>query len=175
MTRFEECLPLLLAHEGDWSDDPNDPGGATMKGVTLQTYSAWLGRQATKEELRDISDDDLAAIYETEFWLTANCDQIPAGPDYFVFDYSVNSGPSRARKAIQTAAGVTADGVLGPQSMAAIHAASPLALIESMSAAREAYYRSLPTFSHFGKGWMNRLNEVTAQAKAFASQPPETP
>ena len=32
---FEACLPIILASEGGFVDDPNDPGGATNLGITL--------------------------------------------------------------------------------------------------------------------------------------------
>ena len=35
---FAICLPEMLKHEGGWADHPKDPGGATMKGVTLKTF-----------------------------------------------------------------------------------------------------------------------------------------
>ena len=35
---FAACLAQVLLSEGGWSDHPADPGGATMKGITLATY-----------------------------------------------------------------------------------------------------------------------------------------
>ena len=81
MTRFEVCLPRILEHEGGWSDHPSDPGGATMKGVTLETYSNWLGKKATKDELRNIPSSHLNTIYRDNYWKTAACDKLPAGLD----------------------------------------------------------------------------------------------
>lgn len=65
---FEACLVEVLKHEGGWADHPKDPGGATMKGVTIGTYSTWLGRQATKDELRNIPDEHLRQIYKAWYW-----------------------------------------------------------------------------------------------------------
>ena len=45
MTRFDECLPLVLVHEGGYVNHPKDPGGATNKGITQRTYDAWCKRQ----------------------------------------------------------------------------------------------------------------------------------
>ena len=41
---FEYCLSVVLENEGGWSDHPRDPGGATMKGVTLKTFRAYFGQ-----------------------------------------------------------------------------------------------------------------------------------
>lgn len=166
-TRFSECLPLILAHEGGWADHPKDPGGATMKGVTLGTYSEWLGRPATKTELRNISDDHLRKIYEANYWRAAACDRLPPGVDYMVFDFAVNSGPGRARKFLQRVAGVAPDGAIGPVTVAAVNKLGARLLIDRLNEDREAFYRSLDTFPTFGKGWLRRLTEVTAEARAM--------
>ena len=55
-TNFDRCLSEVLQHEGGWVDDPHDPGGATMKGITIGTYRQWKGRAVTKAELRAISN-----------------------------------------------------------------------------------------------------------------------
>ncbi len=60
---FERALPLVLKHEGGWSDDPNDPGGATKLGVTIGTLSLWLGRPATKTEVKALTVATVAPIY----------------------------------------------------------------------------------------------------------------
>ena len=88
---FASSLAHVLKHEGGWADHPRDPGGATMKGVTLATYSDWLGRQATKDELRAISDEHLRTIYKARFWDAVRGDELPSGVDYVVFDMAVNS------------------------------------------------------------------------------------
>ncbi|MFZ9616196.1 MAG: glycosyl hydrolase 108 family protein, partial [Fluviibacter sp.] len=47
---FSEALAHTLKHEGGWANHPNDPGGATMKGVTHRTYANYLGRDVSHEE-----------------------------------------------------------------------------------------------------------------------------
>ena len=89
-------------------------------------------------------------------------------PDYMVFDLAVNSGVSRAKKFLQEAVGVKDDGVIGPMTRAAIAKTPALTIVTRMSERREAFYRSLKTFRVFGKGWMRRLDEVTAQAREWA-------
>ena len=49
---FAEALGLTLRHEGGFVNNPKDPGGATNKGVTLATFSLFLGRQATVDVKR---------------------------------------------------------------------------------------------------------------------------
>lgn len=93
--RFARALPLVLAHEGGWADHPRDPGGATMKGVTLATFRRYVPN-ATKDKLRNISDEMLARIYREGYWDIVKGDELPPGLDYALFDWAVNSGPRRA-------------------------------------------------------------------------------
>ena len=104
MSHFPKILSNTLHHEGSWSDHVKDPGGATMKGITLKTYSDYLGRPAMKDELRRIPDDHLEAIYRKGYWDKVRGDELAAispGLAAAVFDFAVNSGPGRAAKALQ--------------------------------------------------------------------------
>jgi lysozyme family protein len=74
-------------------------------------------------------------------------------------------GAFRAAKILQAALGVTADGVIGRATIAAATAADPVELLESFSLGKEAFYQSLPTFSTFGKGWLNRVAHVQDAAE----------
>lgn len=135
-----------------------------MKGVTLATYSKYLGRQATKDELRNISDADIQQIYRSLYWDRAACDKLPPGVDLVVFDMALNAGPGRAVKLLQEAVGSTPDGGIGPQTLAAVAKQNPLSLIEQYSEARRVFYKSLGAYVTFGKGWLRRTDEVEAEA-----------
>ena len=64
--------------------------------------------------------DEAKRIYRAKYWDAQRCDELPAGVDYAVFDYGVNSGIGRSKKVLQRVVGVTADGVLGPATMRAV-------------------------------------------------------
>lgn len=157
---FEASLAHVLKHEGGWADHPADPGGATMKGVTLKTYSDWLGRQATKDELRAIPAEHLRTIYKARFWDAVRGDELPSGVDYVVFDMAVNSGPGRAARMLQAAVGATPDGSIGPKTLAAVNAQDPATLIATFQRNRQHFLEALPTFGTFGKGWTRRVTEA---------------
>lgn len=161
---FEKAFKKTLVHEGGWSDNPNDPGGATMKGVTQRTYSDFLGRPATRAELRAIPDGHLQAIYRTGYWDKVRASELPSGVDFAIYDAAVNSGPARAAKWLQSALGVPADGILGPKTLAAAKAADPTALINKIMDLRLAFLKNLTTWQHFGKGWNSRVASVRAEA-----------
>jgi lysozyme family protein len=161
---FPKALKMVLHHEGDWADHPADPGGATMKGVTLKTFSDYLGREASKDELKAISDGQLQAIYKKGYWDKISADSLPVGVDIVVFDMAVNGGPGRAAKLLQKAVGVNPDGGIGPMTLAAVASQPAADTIVAFSNARREFYRSLPTFETFGKGWLRRVDEVEAEA-----------
>lgn len=164
---FDACLAHSLAHEGGWSDHKADPGGATMKGITLATYRAWKGKSATKQDLRNISDAEVAAIYRAWYWQPMRCDDLPAGLDLVAFDAAINSGPSRSAKWMQSALGVAADGRVGPATVAAANAAVASTAIKAACAKRMTFLKGLRTWPTFGKGWSRRVNEVEAAALAM--------
>jgi len=166
---FQACLPIILKSEGGFVDDPEDPGGATNLGVSLKTLSSWLGRRATVAEVRALKPADVAPIYEARYYNAAYANDCPAGVDLIVFDEAVNQGVGRAVKSLQRCAGVAADGAFGPKTKAAVDAMAPAELIDRIAADREALYRALPTFGHFGEGWLARLARTKADALKMAA------
>lgn len=169
---FTRALKLVLAHEGGWADHPKDPGGATMKGVTIGTYRQYVNPKGTKEDLRKITDAQLAEVYRRHYWDVVKGDDLPDGVDYAVFDFAVNSGPSRAAKYVQAVVGASQDGKIGPATLKAIAAANPAQVINSLCGDRMAFLKKLPTWKTFGKGWTSRVSGVRKEALAMASQAP---
>ena len=162
---FPAALAATLAYEGGWSDHPRDPGGATMKGITLARYRAWKRDQSiTPGQLRQIGDDEVKAIYKTGYWDTVRGDDLPAGLDLAAFDFAVNSGPARAVKTLQRILGVREDGVMGMMTLNAVRGRDADQLIDELTAARLAFIRSLSTYGTFGKGWERRISGVRMKA-----------
>ena len=166
-SNFETALAKVLEHEGGFVNHPRDPGGATNLGVTLRTWQEWRRRPVTVEQLKDLTPSDVAPMYRKKYWNIAGCDSLPAGLDYVVFDFAVNAGPGRALKTLQTAVGATPDGVLGPKTLAAITALGVEKSIERFTEERLKFYRSLPTFDVFGRGWTRRSKESEDAAKTM--------
>ncbi len=167
-SNFDYCLKEVLKHEGGWADHPRDPGGATMKGITIGTYSQWKGRRISKAELRAIPDAEVAAIYKRNYWDKVRGDDLPSGLDYVAFDAAVNSGPARGAKWLQQGLGVAADGKIGPKTLAAAEAADAPSAIVAATNARFAFLRGLSTWPTFGKGWSRRVDDVRKKALALA-------
>ena len=170
-TTFERALSLVLTHEGGWSDDPADPGGATNLGVTIGSLSLWLGRPATRAEVRALTPASVAPLYRRRFWDAIQGDALPAGLDYALFDFAVNSGPKRAVIGMQRALGLADDGRLGPVTLAAFDGRDVSGLIDAVCDGRLSFLRALSTWPRFGRGWGRRVEEVRAAALGFQAAP----
>jgi lysozyme family protein len=173
--RFPRALELVLVHEGGYVDHPRDPGGATNLGVTIGTLSGWLGRPATKAEVRALTVDAVAPIYRKNYWDAVRADDLPAGVDYCVFDFGVNSGPRRAIMALQRAVGVADDGRIGPITLAAVRRKSPEDIIARICSDRLSFMRRLSTWPTFGVGWQRRVEGVEREAVRMALTAASTP
>ena len=165
-----------LGEEGGWADNPDDPGHATMRGLTLTTYRGWAAQvglpEPSADDLRMINSGRLAVVLRQVIWQPAGCDALPTGVDLMVFDFSMTSAPRRSVEMLQARVGVLPDGIVGPITLDAIAAVSPLHLISNLADAQAAYYRSLPDFPEFGADWLARTERRRYAAVAML-QPAE--
>jgi len=166
-SNFEQCLALVLKSEGGFALLPHDPGGATNFGVTKATYEQFIGHSVSVDDMRALTVDQITPLYRRMFWDTVHGDDLPAGVDYAVFDYAVNSGTGRAAKALQQAVGAVVDGVLGAGTMAAVNAADAGDTVDKICDGRLAFLQALPTWQYFGKGWGARVVSVKQHAHAM--------
>ncbi len=168
-----EAIRRILKHEGGFVDHPRDPGGATNKGVTIGTLRS-LGMDLDGDGDVDVSDlkklttDDAVKVYKRFYWDAVQADLLPNGVDYTVTDFAVNSGPRRAVQYLQRVVGVTADGHMGPKTLAAVGLRSPKDVIRQVNARRLAFMKRLKTWPTFGKGWQRRVDEVLAHSLDLA-------
>jgi lysozyme family protein len=163
-----EALKHILKYEGGYVNHKDDPGGRTNLGVTQRVWEEWTGKPATEEDMRGLTVAMVSPLYKKRYWDAVRGDDLPSGVDLCVFDCAVNAGVGRASKFLQQAVGVTADGQIGPMTVAATTAKPAEEVIEAFCNLREAHYKSLSTFATFGKGWMNRLGAVEAESKHMA-------
>ncbi len=154
---FERALALVLVHEGGYVDHPKDTGGATNLGITIGTLSDWLGRPATKAEVRALTRATVALIYQKNSRDAVRADRLPSGVDYCVFDIAVNSGRKRGAMSLQRAIGVADHGAVGEITLKATTSKPALQTIERICADRLAFLRKLSTWPIFGKGWSSRV------------------
>ncbi len=166
---FSVCIPIILSSEGGYVDNPRDPGGPTNLGITLNTLSGWLQRPASVDEVKALTPQVAGQIYQANYYNPVHGPELPNGVDLMAFDTAVNSGVATAIKLLQTAVGTKADGYFGSLTLAAVKAKSPADTINAFHAAHEAFYRSLPVFSVFGRGWLARNDRTRDLALAMVT------
>lgn len=176
-TKFERCHAITAVWEGDWSDNKKDRGGKTMYGITQAALSAWLGRPATAYEIRNLDKATALAIYEKNYWDRVSGNMLPPGVDLMVYDWGVNSGPKRSAMALQAVLGVEADGWIGDKTLAALRRLPARDVVNALYDRRVAFLKGLGNdqWAEFGKGWMNRVNDVRKKALAMADRAPAPP
>jgi lysozyme family protein len=173
---YQQALAAVLKHEGGYVNHPRDPGGATNFGVTQAVYDAYRKSHNRKtQSVKYIASGEVEIIYRTQYWDAVRGDDLPDGLDYAVFDYAVNSGPSRAIKHLQIVVGVAADGKLGLVTLTAIKRMPVKRIIEELCTIRMRFLRGLPTWDVFGRGWSSRVEGVKAKALKWASEAPTAP
>jgi lysozyme family protein len=120
--------------------------------------------------------DEAEAIYREHYWDALRCNDLPAGVDYAVFDYGVNSGVGRAGKVLRRLLGLSdATSRVSDEVIAAARSSDAGRLVAAMCDERLRFLKSLRTWSVFGNGWGRRVAEVRAAALAMASAPPIAP
>ena len=165
---WEQCFALVLKHEGGFVDHPKDPGGMTNLGVTRTNWELYLNRDVTEAEMRALTPEIVKPFYKKNYWDRIKGDELPSGVDYAAYDLAVNSGTGRAAKYLQQIAGVTADGVIGPQSLKAIQKCDAEDVVDEICNMRMDFLKNLNTFDTFGKGWTTRVNDVKDKATEMA-------
>ena len=166
---YEAALTRLLKDEGGYGDHPSDPGGPTNFGITLADARRYWKAGATAADMRAMPQSVARDIYRAHYWNTLRCDELPAGVDYAVFDYGVNSGVGRAGKVLRRMLKLSdRTSVVSDDVIAAVAKAVAGDLVIAICAERLAFLQSLKTFSVFGRGWTARVNGVRAAALAMA-------
>jgi lysozyme family protein len=162
MTVFDNAFQIVIGEEGGLSTNPADPGnwtgGACGKGECLGTKFGIAASAHPALDIAALTLDQARNIYRASYWDPVQGDKLPPQLALLVFDAAVNCGGSRAIQWLQLAAGVPVDGVLGPETMAAIQAKSPVPdLCTEFQAQRLTWMAGLPTWRVFGLGWARRL------------------
>jgi lysozyme family protein len=185
MQSVREIAEAIVAREGGFVNDPDDPGGATNFGVTIHTMRR-LGLDLDGDgrvgvsDVRRLSREQATDIFIRHYYHDPLISDLPEPLQPSVFDMYVNSG-SNAIKILQRllremGQAVAVDGVLGPQSLAAARNAmreAPDHLVDAYGIARRNYYFRLadnrPASRKYARsraggkgGWIRRAEEFIA-------------
>jgi lysozyme family protein len=153
---FDQAFTTLLKHEGGFSDHPADPGGKTRYGIT----EAVAREAGYRGDMRELPVALAKRIYKDRYWDAVRAEELPEAIRYAVFDAAVNSGPRQAIRWLQRAVGAKNDGIIGPQTLAAVRAADPERLLRRILAQRLRFMAGLPNWPAFGRGWARRIADL---------------
>ena len=153
----DTVLDMIIKHEGGYVDHPSDPGGETKFGISKRAYP--------DIEISKLSESDAKAIYKEDYWNKIKGDDLPLGVACVVMDYGVNSGISRASKALQGVCGINKpDGIIGPHTLNAVWVTvkenGQDSVIKAVTEQRQEFIRALSIYDTFGKGWERRIKET---------------
>lgn len=172
----------IVAREGGYVDDPNDPGGATNHGVTIHTMRR-LGLDLTGDgridaaDVRALTRAQAVEIFVTHYYHRPRIDALPEALRASVFDMYVNAGANAVRILQRLLAemgyDIAVDGAIGPQTVrlaAAAAQAAPAHLADAYGIARREYYYALadrrPASRRYARrrdggkgGWITRAEE----------------
>jgi lysozyme family protein len=160
MLDFTGIVERVLTSEGGYVNDPDDPGKETIWGLTVAVARA----NGYAGDMRAMPRATAVAVYQDVYWKRPGYDRLWPVLGYQVFDAAVNHGVVTASKMLQTVAKVDADGVVGPQTMAALSRIPMAATVLGMIGQRARKYAMTDTVGHFGAGWMNRLAALALYA-----------
>ena len=162
-TDVEKILRGVLDREGwpSYTVHPNDKGGPTKGGITLRTLESWRQRRCTRAELQRLTEDEALAILSRRY-AEANGIQRVTDLDLRtqLIDDAVLSGPFIAAKDLQEALSVVVDGIIGPQTLAAITRDGVAVVERRMVVARSLrlarHVQQHPDQVVFLVGWLSR-------------------
>lgn len=173
MSDINSFINEVLKREGGYVDHPADRGGPTNFGITQTTLSRYIGRRATRDEVKHLSVDVAREIYEKNYFIGPRLNLLPESIQGFVFDSAVNHGPRRAVKFVQSVCNqagyspaLSEDGAMGPNTKKGAQWAEATmgdVLLPALVEERRNFYRTIvesnPSQFVFWDGWMNRLKE----------------
>lgn len=179
---FEACLSHVLKSEGGYSNHPADRGGPTNFGITQEVLASYRGRPASPDDVKNLTRDEAAKIYELRYWNVMNLHRIRSKKIALIlFDQGVNGGPATAIKMLQTVLNesfgerLAVDGILGNKTDVAVATAPEAQLCRKLIRAAQLRYADIcvknPTQLVFLKGWLNRTYALQDAVEATGLPP----
>ena len=178
MKTVRQLATQIVAREGGFVNDPDDPGGATNFGVTIHTLRRLRPNQrVTVQDVRALTREDAIEIYIQHYFNRPRIAELPQPLWPTMFDMYVNAGANAVRilQRLFNEMGlqVAVDGLIGPQTIAAAHRAyemAPAHLVDAYGIARRDYYYRIadrrPASRKFARrrdggkgGWITRAEE----------------
>lgn len=153
---------LILSHEGGYVDRPNDRGGPTNFGITIDTLSSWRSQKCTATDVKNLSVQEASDIYKAKYIVAPGFGYIAdIKLRTALADFGVLFGPVTATLSLQQILGVKVDGDLGSKSLAAANGRTDIQhVINQLSGDRIVRHAKFvgrhPEEVEFLLGWVNR-------------------
>jgi lysozyme family protein len=175
------CSRMIKKYEGGYCWDKGDPGGPTKYGITCYDLAEHRGQKMSSMStwapiVRGMPLSEAEEIYAKKYAKKTRFNDLESGKDCVMFDYGVNSGPSRPIRAAQKMLGKTVNGVFNDNLVEAINEADTKWFISSMKEERLTFMHNIrrgSMWKTFGRGWLARVNDLTAYSLALAAAPAE--
>lgn len=182
MKSIEQIADEIIAREGGYVNDPDDPGGATKFGVTIGTLKGLRidndgDGDTDEQDVRLLTRGQAREIFVRDYFHRPRIGELPAILQASVFDMYVNSGANAVRilQRLLCDMGhrIAVDGAIGPQTAEAAEIAfanAPRHLADAYGIARRNWYYALadrrPASRKFARradggkgGWILRAEE----------------
>lgn len=153
---FARALDFVLAREGGYSCDVNDPGGETKYGICARAHPTL--------DIKNLTIRQASEIYKAEYWDPNWCDQMPFWAALAVFDTAVNMGRHHAVVCLQKTANLRDDGKLSSELMRTIKHLDPQDGLADYLSYRLVRYAGLKSWPRFGRGWARRCALLAMEA-----------
>lgn len=163
-SNYPESIRRVLLSEGGYVNLKADPGGETNFGITIAVARA----NGYTGPMRTMPLDVAKRIYKARYADPCHFDDLPAGLDYAILDYAVNSGVGRANKVLRRVLALD-DSAPFHQILGQLSTRDTKAVINAVCDERLRFLSSLKTWSVFGKGWAARMKAVRAAALNMAA------
>lgn len=173
MANHKILAPFILSHEGGFSNDKNDPGRETMKGITIATFRSVYGRKKTVADLKKITDEQWNTIFKKYYWDKCKADLIDnQSIANMLVDFAWHSGVSKATEVIQKLVGVTADGVMGRITIGAINGyfKGDKYVFDELKTKRMDYLKGLKNWKYFKNGWATRVESINFGSLTYSGK-----
>jgi lysozyme family protein len=173
--RFNFAVQAVLKHEGGFSNDPKDPGGATNYGISLRFLKEMdidfnHDGQINIDDVKEITFSDAVEIYKKYWWDKYAYEAINSlRVSTKIFDMAVNMGAVQAHQIVQESCSycghqLVPDGILGVKTILSLNEISlhgrEQDLMDEIVNNQKWFYEHLaekyPSLKVFLKGWLNR-------------------
>jgi len=172
-SRFDTAINPIIDQEGGYVNHPNDRGGPTKWGITLNFYQESVDSDATKEDIKNLNKETAKELYKTSFWQPnsfvvgdLSLGDLPVPIGEVILSYSINMGQKTGHTLLQKGVNnlgydISEDGWLGPNTIETAEKCDPTDLLREISIKAATRYNEIILSNRsqkvFLEGWMRRI------------------